>query len=172
MIHCVFRDSAAGLSRRTIAACLNKEGVPGPRSGPWGASTIYGNPKRGTGLLNNELYAGRRVWNRQRLVKDPATGRRQARPNDEAALIAIEAPELRIVEQDLWDAVKVRQLSATVEVFRFGAWDRRRPRYLFSGLIVCGCCGSGYAKVGANRFGCSAARNKGAAICNNRVTAS
>jgi len=44
---------------------------PGPRGKPWGASTIYGNWLRGTGILNNELYVGRLVWNRQRFVKDP-----------------------------------------------------------------------------------------------------
>jgi hypothetical protein len=31
----------------------------------------------GTGLLNNELYVGTLVWNRQRFIKDPTTGKRQ-----------------------------------------------------------------------------------------------
>ena len=35
-------------------------------------TAIYGNWRRGTGILNNQLYAGRLVWNRQRFVKDPA----------------------------------------------------------------------------------------------------
>ena len=30
----------------------------------------------GTGILNNELYVGRLIWNRQRFVKDPETGHR------------------------------------------------------------------------------------------------
>jgi hypothetical protein len=30
----------------------------------WGPSTIHGNWRRGTGILNNELYIGRLVWNR------------------------------------------------------------------------------------------------------------
>jgi site-specific DNA recombinase len=46
-------------------------------------------------------------------------------------------------------------------------WDRRRPRYLRSGLIVCGACGGRYTKISANLFGCAAARNKGAAVCAN-----
>ena len=49
-------------------------------------------------------------------------------------------------------------------------WDRRRPRYLFSGLMRCGCCGSGFSKISADAFGCSAARNKGPAVCTNRLT--
>ncbi len=36
------------------------------------------------GLLNNELYVGRLVWNRQRFVKNPDTGKRVARMNPRA----------------------------------------------------------------------------------------
>ena len=36
------------------------------RGAPWNPSTIHGNPPRGTGILNNELYVGRLVWNRLR----------------------------------------------------------------------------------------------------------
>ena len=48
----------------------------------WGPSTIAGNAARGTGIVNNELFLGRLVWNRQRYVKDPATGHRVSRLND------------------------------------------------------------------------------------------
>lgn len=168
----IFAAFAEGKSPRAIAAMLNKDGIPGPSGTTWGASTIYGNWRRGTGILNNELYIGKLVWNRQRFVKDPATGKRQARPNPPEAWIIQDVPELRIVADTLWERVKARQQSVAVEDSSFGAWDRRRPRYLFSGLMVCGCCGSGYAKVGANRFGCSAARNKGSSVCNNRATIS
>jgi len=36
----------------------------------WGPSTIHGNADRGTGILNNELYVGRLIWNRLRFIKD------------------------------------------------------------------------------------------------------
>ena len=45
--------------------------------------------------------------------------------------------------------------------------DRRRPRYLLSGLVVCGACGGRYTKISANLFGCATARNKGVAVCEN-----
>src|SRR5262249_58147868 len=77
----VFREYAAGVSPRAIAKRLNAARVPGPRGMGWTASTIHGNRQRGTGLLNNEMYVGRLVWNRQRFVKDPDTGRRRAQPN-------------------------------------------------------------------------------------------
>ena len=62
------------------AKALNAEGVPGPRGSAWSPSTIQGNPKRGIGILNNELYIGRSVWNRQQFIKNPDTGKRVARP--------------------------------------------------------------------------------------------
>ena len=72
-------------------------------------STISGNWKRGTGLLNNELHVGRLVWNRQRFMRDPETGKRQARPNPPEEWIIEQVPEFRIVDQSLWDRVKRRQ---------------------------------------------------------------
>ncbi|MDP6506613.1 MAG: nitrilase-related carbon-nitrogen hydrolase, partial [Planctomycetota bacterium] len=47
------------------------EAIPGPRGGPWNASTINGSRQRQNGILNNVLYLGRIVYNRQRFVKDP-----------------------------------------------------------------------------------------------------
>jgi DNA invertase Pin-like site-specific DNA recombinase len=167
----IFREYASGKSPRAIAVDLNADGVPGPQGGAWGQSTINGNRERGTGTLNNELYIGRLIWNRQRFIKDPATGKRQARPNPPEAWVIEEVPELRIVPQDLWDAVKARQgdlraprLPKPGEV---GFWDRRRPRYLLSGLVKCGLCGGGYSMISKTLMGCSAARNKG--TCTNRL---
>ena len=74
VIRRIFRDYAGGRSSRAIAWALNKDGIPGPFGHAWGPSTIHGNPKRGNGILNNELYIGRLVWNRQRFVKDPDAG--------------------------------------------------------------------------------------------------
>jgi site-specific DNA recombinase len=79
-----------------------------------------------------------------------------------------EVPELRIIDQPLWDAVKARQTANAVEGDGIGMWDRRRPRHLLSGLMVCGECGGGYSKVAPSRFGCSSARNKGESVCRNK----
>jgi site-specific DNA recombinase len=49
--------------------------VPGPFGNAWGDTTIRGHVSRGNGILNNELYVGRLVWNRQRFVKDPSEQR-------------------------------------------------------------------------------------------------
>ena len=83
----IFEEYAAGVSPRAIAKELNAEGVSGPLGGTWGPSTIHGNRQRGTGILNNELYIGRLVWNRLRYVKDPETGKRVSRLNPDSGWI-------------------------------------------------------------------------------------
>ena len=166
----IFRDYLSGQSSRTIAMTLNREGISGPQGKEWGPSTIHGNPKRGTGILNNELYIGRLVWNRLRYMKDPDTGKRVSRPNPESEWVVQEVPDLRIVDQDLWDAVKKRQKSLSFDISPTGSNpmnDRRRPKHLFAGLIKCGCCGGGYSLISKDLLGCAASRNKG--TCDNRL---
>lgn len=58
----IFAEFSAGASSIQIATRLNADGVPGPRGGQWSASTIRGDPKKATGILNNPLYVGRLVW--------------------------------------------------------------------------------------------------------------
>ena len=171
IIRRIFAEYAAGNSPQAIAKQLNREGIPGPSGKAWGPSTIHGNPERGTGILNNELYVGCLIWNRLRYIKDPETGRRVSRLNSEAQRIAKHVPLLRIVEQTLWDAVKARQAtlrSARNGRKRPGYWDRRRPRSLLSGLMTCGSCGGGVINLNAERVGCAAARAKG--TCDSRRT--
>ncbi len=115
IIRRIFDDYTRGKSARTIAIELNREGVAPPRLGKrersasWSFSTISGNWRRGTGILNNELYLGKLVWNRQRFIKDPETGKRQARPNPPEVWITEEVPHLRIIDEAMWGRVKQRQ---------------------------------------------------------------
>ncbi|MBK8174834.1 MAG: recombinase family protein [Rhodospirillales bacterium] len=167
----IFNDYASGRSPKAIVHQLNKEGVPCPCGQAWGASTIHGHRRRGTGILNNELYIGRMIWNRLRYIKDPETGKRVSRLNPESEWIVKDVPSLRIVDQELWERVKARQraLEATEENSESaGFWDRRRPQYLFSGLLKCGQCGGGFVKYSHDRLGCATARNKG--TCSNLLT--
>ncbi|GGB13394.1 resolvase [Brucella endophytica] len=167
----IFEEYLDGKSSRAIAMGLNVEGVPGPQGSEWGPSTIHGNPKRGTGILNNELYVGKLVWNRLRYLKDPDTGKRVSRLNPESEWVVQEMPELRIVDQAIWDAVKERQEKLAhdpaIETSNNFLCERRRPKHLFTGLIKCGCCGGGYSMISKDMLGCTNARSKG--TCNNRL---
>jgi site-specific DNA recombinase len=166
----IFREYATGVSPKQIAMRLNRAGVAGPAGRAWGFTTIYGSPKRGNGILNNEMYVGRIVWNRQRFIKDPDSGKRVSRLNPREEWIIQEVPELRIVDQDLWNAVKTRQqmVKQSAQTGREnGIWERRRARYLLSGLTRCGLCGGGFSMISATHLGCSTARNKGG--CSSRT---
>ena len=168
----VFKLYRDGTSPREIAKVLNSEGLPGPAGAQWGPSTINGNAKRGTGLLNNELYVGRLIWNRLRYLKDPTTGKRRSKPNPEDTFVRKDVPHLRIVHQDLWDAVKALQQQITRNTRpdrnHRDFWTHQRPRYLVSGLMKCGVCGASYTKYGQNLFACAAMRDRG--TCSNRLT--
>ena len=166
----IFTNYSHGISPRAVAASLNKECIPGPR-GTWGASTIYGNDKRGTGILNNELYLGRLAWNRQRFIKDPDTGKRQARMNKPEDWIIEDVPDLRIVSDDLWEAVKDRQTATRSLAILDGikaVARMKRATHLFTGMLKCGTCGDGFMKVGKQYYGCANTRNKG--TYGNRLT--
>ncbi|WP_306263064.1 recombinase family protein [Pararhizobium sp. IMCC21322] len=162
----IFRDYCVGKSPKSIALELNKEGVPSPSGKGWGQSTINGNRRRGTGILNNELYIGRLVWNKVKYIKDPDTGKRVSRLNPESEWIIKELPEHRIVDHDLWDGAKARQKS--LDKNKGKLWKNNRPKYLLSQILKCGCCDGGFSMVSATHLGCSTARNKG--TCDNRLT--
>jgi site-specific DNA recombinase len=173
VIRRIFGDYAAGLSPKAVARRLNSERCPGPGGTPWNPSTIHGNPARGTGILNNELYIGRLVWNRLRYIKDPDTGKRVSRPNGPSEWVTTAVPELQIVDDELWNQVKARQVemrrvASHGDPRRFN--QARRPKYLFSGLTKCAECGGGYVMYWRDRLACFGARSRG--TCTNRLTIS
>ena len=102
-------------------------------------------------------------------MKDPDTRKRRSRANKAAAVIEKDVPHLHIIEQDLWNAVKQRQAEVKLgpQSSSTKPWDRRRPRYLLSGLIKCGACNGGYVQISKTHLGCATARNKG--TCHNRL---
>jgi site-specific DNA recombinase len=165
VIRRIFAAYAAGASPRAIAATLNSEGITAPRGKNWNASTINGNGKRGHGILRNSLYAGTQIWNRVRMLKDPATGKRISRVNAESEWQTIEVPHLRIVDQGLFDQVQARKASVGGD----HAHSAPRSRRVLSGLLRCGCCRGGMSIIGSDRSGpriqCSVFKESGA--CNN-----
>jgi len=82
-------------------------------------------------------------------------------------------PHLRIVDDDLWEQVKARQVemrrvTSSGDPKRFN--QARRPKYLFSGLTKCAECGGGYVMYWRDRLVCFGARSRG--TCTNRLTIS
>ena len=178
----IFREYGEGRSPLKIAAGLNADGVPAPRSGGrssghWKQNTINGNRERGTGILNNELYIGLRVWNRLNYRKDPATGRRVSRLNPASEWQTIEVPELRIVDGAAWNAARERQQRLEKTRSKRDAHDPnglsasqslRRRKFLLSGLLRCGRCGGSLTVAGSGdskRYYCANAKEKGKSVC-------
>ena len=185
----VFFWYSAGKSPRWIADRLNAERIVSPgsswqrsarkREGKWLASTIHGDPRRGCGILNNEMYVGRCIWNRRRSRKKLKSGVREflMRPKDE--WVVTSHPELRIIPQELWDKAKDRQRKQAAHIgarVRRGLSTHRAritgtyPKYLLSGVLQCGVCGSNLVVSGPRQgYVCASRVNGGLNACGNKL---
>ena len=174
----IFRDFANGLSSVKIATALNEEGIPGPRDGEWNASTIRGNPKILTGILNNPLYIGRLVWGRRQWRRNPDSEMRERRYRlrDRSEWIEVAVPDLRIIDQQLWDAVRAEMERRSIsgepkqehgDKSRSPA-GRPRKKHLLSGLIKCSYCGSNYTISGKDYYRCAGQKERG--TCGNTLS--
>ncbi|MGD0111913.1 MAG: recombinase family protein, partial [Armatimonadota bacterium] len=174
----IFRMYVKGMSTRQIAAQLNAEGVSPPgarwkdRQGvrrTWSHGALFGDPKRGQGILNNVKYIGQLVWNHSTWPRDPERDGKQVRrelPEDQ--WVVQDAPHLRIVPQQLWEAARVRMARRSRE--RVGeAHHAKHPR-LLSGLLVCGKCGGRFVLRGSRIYSCSSRQNRGAVVCDCMAT--
>ena len=183
IIRWIFEEYAKGRSPKDIAIELNSRvpAVPGPRGAKWRDTAIRGHVSRGTGILNNELYIGRVVWNRREYRKNPDTEKRVARPNDRDNWVVRKQPELRIVSDALWTAVKKRQMEVE-QSFSHTTTNRlnaaHRPQYLLSGILECAHCFGPYAIMAKDRYGCTNRQKKlpidhlGGIACTNSKTIS
>jgi DNA invertase Pin-like site-specific DNA recombinase len=145
---------AEGRSYRWIATELNRYRVRSSRGKAWVVSAIKV-------ILDNEMYAGRVIWNRTKWTKHPETGKRIPRPRPREEWIIHESPELRIVNADVVAAVRTRQHERRKPHHCIRRGHSRNPftpssaqRYLFSGLLSCAECGANFVIVAHGRYGC------------------
>jgi hypothetical protein len=174
----IFQLCAAGKGLTRIAKALNAEGVPAPRS-----STLGWAPTAIRAMLYRLLYRGQIVWNKTQ--KTSRVGTKQQRPRPEREWLCIEAPELRIVPEDLWRAAHAR-LEQARGVFARGERSGQlaghpsrldlESKYLLSGLAYCTRCGGSltartraHGKARRNYYGCSYHQKRGTAVCSNAV---
>ncbi len=167
----IFTLFAAGQSPRSIARSLNEGNVPSPGGRLWSDTTIRGHATRRTGVLRNDLYRGKLLWNKQHYVKDPNTGRRLARLNPAKEWIWQDVPGLRVIDDRLWDAVQerldgIRSSTLVKKALAQRIWEKRRAKHLLTGLTKCGICGGSLTSVGGDYLACSKARKQG--TCTNK----
>jgi site-specific DNA recombinase len=182
----IFEMYADGSSAKTIAATLNREGVPSPgstwarssrRRRGWLCSAIHGDPVRGTGILNNDCYRGVVVWNRSRWIRSAAdSANRRAVANPKSEWVEHKDESLRIVSDELWQRVKSRQRQRAHSVgvrvkaglSKKAAATGREPRHVFSGWLTCSEGGARFTMVNARAYGCASYAN-GRACTNSRL---
>jgi hypothetical protein len=88
--------------------------------------------------------SGRVVWNRSRFIKVPGSNKRVARPRPRSEWRTSDRPELRIVSDELWQAVQLRQ-TRMQQLYsgNHGLLNRSASSgHLLTGFIKCGLCGA------------------------------
>jgi site-specific DNA recombinase len=176
-------EYANGFSPLRIVRGLNGEipgyeKVVGPTGGKWTVSAIVGARKRGTGIVNNELLIGKLIYNRNRFLRNPDTGKKVSRRNDEEEWIVVDVPEFRIIDDDLWERFKERQKKYSAKYahhFRDGDPNRtsaiaRVATHRHTTLLKdlkCGYCDHRYGVRGNRRYGCCGHRE---GVCANMRT--
>jgi site-specific DNA recombinase len=173
----IFREYARGVSPRAIAAGLNADGISSPRGGVWTASSINGDKRRNTGILNNEAYIGRVSYGITQRSMDLDTENTIIKINSKAQWQTCEHPALRIIDQKLWNAVKARQarqaaLAVPTRKKRKGRVrpeQARRPKYLLSKIVECSVCGGTYVSGSHGKWRCGRMYETGASACSNRL---
>jgi DNA invertase Pin-like site-specific DNA recombinase len=178
VIRSIFEWYAGGLSCRAIAHRLNERGIPSPGRrwrdgrhlrGTWCHSAIQGWADARTGLLNNEKYIGRLIWNRTHRPRDPERdGKKTLRLARADEWTVVEAPDLRIVPQELWERVKARQHARSCA--GNGTKAVAKTIRLLSGFLKCSKCGGALTIRGACTYRCAARYDRGQAVCDSVVS--
>lgn len=157
VIRRVYEDYAAGKTLLEIVTALNAENIPSPSGGLWKRNALMGGVKKQEGLLRNEIYRGMLVFNRSYVVRDPTTGRKRQVPLLEDKWTRVEAPDLRIIDDNLWR--KVREIDRPRPQT---TPETKKPRLLSShnqhaltGWIKCGWCGGSKSLASDTRYVCS-----------------
>jgi site-specific DNA recombinase len=163
----IFERYALGTSSRQIADELNRQKVPSARGGTWAHSALYPDAK-GVGMICNEMYNGRQVWNKTAWIKDPSTGRRLRTMRPKSEWVIIESPELKIVSDEVWSACQTRIKRSRHKPNNKHAGGAY-PKYLFSGLLKCGECNGAFIIVDRKNYGCATHKDRGASVCTNSL---
>jgi site-specific DNA recombinase len=164
----VFARYVAGDGVRAIVRDLNSRRVPSPHAGrrgtgSWAPSTIVD-------MLKNDRYRGVVTWGRRGSVYRKGTRVEIDRPAGEWT--RVERADLRIVDDDAWNAAAARRAPISERSARKG----RQATHLLSGIARCGVCGgpmqADRAKWGSEvqaLYRCAWSKSRGPEVCTNRV---
>ena len=154
----IFADYAAGYSQDKIARALNAGNLPSPRAN---------SKRRGRGwmssavrvILLNRRYIGILSFGEDEWRKFPNTNRRLPRARAGGPLVETVREDLRIVDQDTWNAVQKRFESHP-------KMPKRGPRtHPLSGILICANCKAPMTICGGTKkfryYACPSAKKRG-----------
>ena len=161
-----------GISQPKIADRLHQATVSAAQGTRWTRNAIQR-------ILTNERYRGKQIWGQTAYERRPGTNRVVKRPRPREQWQVMDHPELRIVEEDLWQRVQDRR-AAVGKLLKVTPRGLARGRngaysqYLLVGLSRCQTCGKGFTIIstghGSPRYGCPNSWHNGRDACNNRMT--
>lgn len=139
----IFSLTAQGYGRKRVTQALNADATPCPRPqlgrpAGWCPSSVHE-------ALHRELYRGVIVWNASQKRDQWGRVRQRARTAEE--WMRVEAPYLQIVSDALWSEAHAK-LDARRAVYFARTGGRAfghpisgvTPKYLLTGLAICGSC--------------------------------
>ena len=161
IVHEIFKRYAAGEGLRGIAHSLNARKVPPPRDREWMHTAVRS-------ILLRPLYIGRIEWGHTHKSYRGGTKVRTRQHNCEKVIV--DAPHLRIVDDELWAAVQHRFTN------RLRKSKGGRPAtYLMSGVLRCAACGGAMTALNGRDgeeavkvYACGRRRDRGGTACDAR----
>jgi len=145
-----------GYGAAKISNMLNEKGYRTKRNCKWSQNAICR-------ILTNEIYTGK-IINGKQEISDFLTGQR--REKDETEWLVVERPELRIIEDEVFEKAQ-EILRGRNDAFNLNH-ERQSNKYLFSTLIKCKECGWSFRRTVRTykntyvRWVCSGRNGKGA----------
>jgi site-specific DNA recombinase len=124
-------------------------------------------------LLGNPVYTGHLVFGRTKTA--PRGGKAKRRERLAEPAVIIEKPDLRIIDQPLWQRVQARK--ATTRAHYAAGETTAKPasaivtKYALTGILRCSECGATMTMLGRRRrlrYYCLGRAHKGAAACSNK----
>ncbi len=182
----IYQMFADGHGLKSIAKALNGDGKLQAESDRYFGGARVSPPRKGSGswapscvhaMLKRERYRGKLTWGAFRNTdRGGRTKRRVKQPED--SWVTVEAPDLRIVSEELWHSVEARRQE---NAHRFtqptdgtsSAPSSRVSQSLLSGLASCTACGGPIIISGSRKraqcYGCGYYRNRRPTVCANQL---
>ena len=151
----IFRRYLAGESAYAIAKALAGRGIRGRQGRPIEQTTVKD-------ILSNISYTGTMALQKNYITE----GHIRKRNKGELPMYLVEGMFEQLVSKADFDkAQEIRQRRAAQ------SGNRNSVRMPFSGIVKCGCCGSGFSRRTAGkyrRWGCNTRERKGRESCDSR----